>query len=74
MLLELFSLYLQGLVIALVLVLVICLLWILLRARSRKDKTVVERQAFLYDILMIAILLVPILSFAVMSILLVLKS
>ncbi|EGJ27480.1 DUF4059 family protein [Streptococcus porcinus] len=74
MLLELFSLYLQGLVIALVLVLVICLLWILLRARSRKDKTAVERQAFLYDILMIAILLVPILSFAVMSILLVLKS
>ncbi|EFR44079.1 DUF4059 family protein [Streptococcus pseudoporcinus] len=74
MLLELFSLYLQGLVIALILVLVICLLWIFLRARSRKDKTVVERQAFLYDILMIAILLVPILSFAVMSILLALKS
>ncbi|VTS20455.1 DUF4059 family protein [Streptococcus pseudoporcinus] len=74
MLLELFSLYLQGLVIALILVLVICLLWIFLRAQSRKDKTVVERQAFLYDILMIAILLVPILSFAVMSILLALKS
>ncbi|CAM4056035.1 amino acid ABC transporter [Streptococcus penaeicida] len=74
MVLELFSLYLQGLLIAFILVLAICLLWIFLRARSKKDKTAIEKQAFLYDILMIAILLVPVLSFAVMAVLLVLKS
>ncbi|MFI3615736.1 DUF4059 family protein [Streptococcus uberis] len=74
MLVELFSLYLQGLFLSICLVLGICLIWILLRARSKKDKTAIEKQAFLYDILMIAILLIPIVSFAVMSILLVLKS
>lgn len=74
MLVELFSLYLQGLFLSICLVLGICLVWILLRARSKKDKTAIEKQAFLYDMLMIAILLVPIVSFAVMSILLVLKS
>lgn len=74
MLVELFSLYLQGLILAIGLVLGICLIWILLRARSKKDKTAIEKQAFLYDMLMIAILLIPIVSFAVMSILLVLKS
>lgn len=74
MLVELFSLYLQGLFISICLVLGICLIWILLRARSKKDKTAIEKQAFLYDMLMIAILLIPIVSFAVMSILLVLKS
>ncbi|KKF55061.1 DUF4059 family protein [Streptococcus uberis] len=74
MLVELFSLYLQGLFLSICLVLGICLVWILLRARSKKDKTAIEKQAFLYDMLMIAILLIPIVSFAVMSILLVLKS
>ncbi|AUC25438.1 DUF4059 family protein [Streptococcus uberis] len=74
MLVELFSLYLQGLFLSICLVLGICLIWILLRARSKKDKTAIEKQAFLYDMLMIAILLIPIVSFAVMSILLVLKS
>lgn len=74
MLVELFSLYLQGLFLSICLVLGICLIWILLRARSKKDKSAIEKQAFLYDMLMIAILLIPIVSFAVMSILLVLKS
>ncbi|MCK1213615.1 DUF4059 family protein [Streptococcus uberis] len=74
MLVKLFSLYLQGLFLSICLVLGICLIWILLRARSKKDKTAIEKQAFLYDMLMIAILLIPIVSFAVMSILLVLKS
>ncbi|GAB6696233.1 DUF4059 family protein [Streptococcus uberis] len=74
MLVELFSLYLQGLFLSICLVLGICLIWILLRARSKKDKTAIEKQAFLYDMLMIAILLIPIVSFAVMSILLVFKS
>lgn len=74
MLVELFSLYLQGLFLSICLVLGICLIWILLRARSKKDKTAIEKQAFFYDMLMIAILLIPIVSFAVMSILLVLKS
>ncbi|EIQ82470.1 hypothetical protein ScFU53_00330 [Streptococcus canis] len=40
----------------------------------KKDKTLVERQAFLYEMLMVAILTIPILSFAFMSILVVLKS
>ncbi|MGT2934065.1 DUF4059 family protein [Streptococcus catagoni] len=74
MLVELFSLYLQGLLLSAITVLVASLVWIFCRAKRKKDKTVLERQAFLYEMIMISILLIPILSFAFMSILLVLKS
>lgn len=74
MLVQLFSLYLQGLLLSAVAVLLIVGIWSFLRARSQKDKTAVERQAFLYDMIMVSILLIPIISFAFMSILLVLRA
>ncbi|EHI68949.1 DUF4059 family protein [Streptococcus ictaluri] len=74
MLIEIFSLYLKGLLLATVTMLVVCLLWIVWRAKTKQDKTISERQSFLYEMIMIAILTIPILSFAYMSILVVLKA
>ncbi|KHD45466.1 DUF4059 family protein [Streptococcus hongkongensis] len=74
MLKELFGLYVQGLILSSITVLIICCLWTLLRARSKKDKTASEKQTFLYEMITIAIILIPIVSFAYMSILIVLKS
>lgn len=74
MFLEIFSLYLQGLMFSVVFVLIIGILWIFWRANRKLDKTARERQAFLYEILMMAIMTAPILSFAFMGIILMLKA
>lgn len=74
MLVEIFSLYLKGLILSSLTMVSVCLLWTLWRVKTKKDKSLAERQAFLYEMLMIAILTIPILSFAFMSILVVLKS
>lgn len=74
MLVEIFSLYLKGLILSSLTMVSVCLLWTLWRAKTKKDKSLAERQSFLYEMLMIAILTIPILSFAFMSILVVLKS
>lgn len=74
MLVEIFSLYLKGLILSSLTMVSVCLLWTLWRAKTKKDKSLAERQTFLYEMLMIAILTIPILSFAFMSILVVLKS
>ncbi|WP_218666026.1 DUF4059 family protein [Streptococcus dysgalactiae] len=74
MLVEIFSLYLKGLILSSLTMVSVCLLWTLWRAKTKKDKSLAERHAFLYEMLMIAILTIPILSFAFMSILVVLKS
>ena len=72
MLVQLFALYLESLVLTILLVLVVLGIWIGLRAGV--DKTAKERQAHLYDMIMIGVLTIPVLSFATMSILLVLKA
>ena len=74
MLLQIFSLYFQSLVLTMLLVLLVLGLWIGLRALSGVDKTAKARQAHLYDMIMIGVLTIPVLSFATMSILLVLKA
>ena len=74
MLLQIFSLYFQSLVLTMLLVLVVLRLWIGLTALSGVDKTAKARQAHLYDMIMIGVLTIPVLSFATMSILLVLKA
>ena len=50
------------------------LVYMVNRARQKVDKTARERQAVLYDVLMICILTVPIFSFAFMALLLVFRS
>ncbi|AXQ79246.1 DUF4059 family protein [Streptococcus chenjunshii] len=74
MLLEIFSLYLQGLLMAVVLVLLGSCCWISWRAWRKLDRTAKERQAFLYEVLMISVMTAPILSFAFMAVLLIIKS
>ncbi|MEY2062796.1 DUF4059 family protein [Streptococcus pyogenes] len=74
MLVEIFSLYVKGLILSSFTMILICLIWTLWRAKTKRDKTLIERQAFLYEMLMVAILTIPILSFAFMSILVVIKS
>ena len=74
MLVQLFALYLESLVLTILLVLVVLGIWIGFRALLGVDKTAKERQAHLYDMIMIGVLIIPVLSFATMSILLVLKA
>ncbi len=74
MLLQLFSLYFESLILTTILVLIFLGIWIGLRAMSGVDKTAKARQAHLYDMIMIGVLTIPVLSFATMSILLVLKA
>ncbi|HER7186155.1 TPA: DUF4059 family protein [Streptococcus pyogenes] len=74
MLVEIFSLYVKGLILSSLTMMLICLIWTLWRAKTKRDKTLIERQAFLYEMLMVTILTIPILSFAFMSILVVIKS
>ena len=73
MLLQLFSLYFESLILTTILVLIFLGIWIGLRAMSGVDKTAKARQAHLYDMIMIGVLVVPVLSFAVMSLILVSK-
>ena len=74
MLFRVFILYLESLLITALRVGSFLGLWIGLRAVRRVDKTVRDRQAHLYDMLLIAVMTIPILSFAMMGILLVLKA
>ena len=64
MLNKLLSLYLQSLVTTTILVGIASCIWIGYRALKKKDKT-----AHLYDILLIDIMTIPILTFAVIGIL-----
>ena len=74
MLLQLFSLYFESLILTTILVLIFLGIWIGLRAMSGVDKSAKARQAYFYDMIMIGVLVVPVLSFAVMSLILVFKA
>ena len=74
MFLEIFAVYVQGLMLSIVTVFIVGSLWMVWRAVRKLDKTVKARQAILYETLMIAVMTAPILSFAYMAILLMMKS
>ena len=74
MLKQIFSLYIESLLLTTALIGGLSGILILARMASRKDKTAKARQAHLFDVLLIDIVTIPILSFAVMGILLVLKA
>lgn len=73
MLQTILGLYLQSLLIAAILVVVASLFWFLKRAGSGADKTVAERHQFLFDLLMINMMTIPIVAFGIVSILIMLK-
>ncbi|MEW4355222.1 DUF4059 family protein [Streptococcus pneumoniae] len=71
---QILSLYLQSLLLTTILVGTLLGIWIGIRAIRNKDKTAKARQAHLYDMLLIGVMTIPVLSFAMMGILLVLKA
>lgn len=74
MLLNIFQFYLLGLMVAFMVCLVISALWIGWRALRRVDKTVKERQGVLYDAIMMSVVAIPILAFAFMAIIIMLRA
>ncbi len=73
MLAQILSLYLQGLMLTSILVFLLGAIWLFIRAIRKKDKTLKARQATLYEALVISVMTIPILSFAMMGILLMLR-
>ena len=74
MLNQIFSLYIESLIYTTIAVGIVDGLWIGLRMIRRKDKTAKERQSHLYDVLLIAIMTIPVVSFAVLGLLIVFKA
>lgn len=74
MLIEIFNLYIQGLLLSGLTVVLGSGAWLFYRANLEKDKTVKARLAFLYDILLIDLVITPILAFAFMAIILMIKA
>ncbi|MGT2749429.1 DUF4059 family protein [Streptococcus orisasini] len=74
MLAEIFNLYIQGLLLSALTVVLASAGWILYRAIRKKDKTSKERLTILYEALLIDLVSIPILSFAFMAIILMVKA
>lgn len=74
MFLEIAKVYLQGLGLASITVILVGIIWVFWRAKKNIDKTVRERQSVLYDVLLIALMTAPILAFAFVAIILMIKA
>ena len=59
---------------ALIVTLVVSGIWLLWRMSRHKDKTAKERQAFLYDMIIITLITVPILAFAFTTLIVMLRA
>ncbi|MGT2950405.1 hypothetical protein BU202_04455 [Streptococcus cuniculi] len=73
MLQTILGLYVKSLLIAAVVVVFLSISWFLLRLVKKKDKTIQERQEVLFDLLIINVMTIPILSFGIVGILLMLR-
>lgn len=71
---NIFSLYLQGLLLAIVVTVTVLGSWVLYRRIRQKDKTLLEKRRVLLDALALTFISIPILSFAFMAILIMLKA
>lgn len=74
MLQTILSLYLQGLLYSAIAMIVASLVWFLMRASKGVDKTQQERREFLYDLLIINVMTIPIFAFGIIGILLIVKA
>ncbi|MFS9448643.1 DUF4059 family protein [Streptococcus cristatus] len=74
MLIKIFSLYIQSLIYTTIMVGLADGLWLLLQRLGRKDRTLAVGQSQIYDLLLITIMTIPILSFAIFGLLVVLKA
>ncbi len=71
---DLFRFYILGLVLAVIFGLFFSVIWMLLRVVRRKDRLAVQRRTFLYDLLMINLITIPVASFAFAAILIMLQA
>ena len=74
MLIKIFSLYIQSLIYTTILVGLADGFWLLLQSLGLKDRTLTVGQSQIYDLLLITIMTIPILSFAIFGLLVVLKA
>ena len=74
MLQTILSLYLQGLLYSAIAMIVASLVWFLMRTSKGVDKTQQERREFLYDLLIINVMTIPIFAFGIIGILLIVKA
>lgn len=74
MLNDILMLYMQSLLFTAILVTILSFGWIGFRASRKKDKTLRDRRVHLYDVLLIAIMTTPVLSFAVMGLILAIRA
>lgn len=74
MLATIYRFYLMGLTISAIVTLIGIVFWLMYRVGRRFEKTKKERQALLYEALIIFLLTTPILSFAFMAIMVMIKA
>ncbi|MGT2683169.1 DUF4059 family protein [Streptococcus porci] len=74
MLATIYRFYLMGLAISVVVTLLALLVWLIYRVSRRLDKTKKERQTLLYEALLIFLVTTPILSFAFLAIMVMIKA
>lgn len=74
MLLEIFGLYLQGLLLSTLTILALTLSWLSFRNYKKLDKTAEAHKQILFEALVIGLVTIPILAFAFMAILLMMKA
>lgn len=74
MLEAIFQAYLEGLFFAFIICFTLVLLWLLSRIIRRKDKTALEKQRRLFEGVLILLIVTPVLSFAVLAILVMIRA
>lgn len=74
MLKELFGLYLQGLLLSSLLVALCVGYWFARRVAQKLDQTAQKRQKTLYEAILMCLVTIPILAFAIMAVLLMLRA
>ena len=74
MLQTILSLYLQSLLFSAIAMVMTNLIWFVFRASKGLDRTLDERKDFLYDLLIINVMTIPIFAFGIIGILLIVKA
>ncbi|CQR25789.1 membrane protein [Streptococcus varani] len=74
MLQTILSLYLQSLLFSAIAIVMTSLIWFVFRASKGLDRTLDERKDFLYDLLIINVMTIPIFAFGIIGILLMVKA
>ena len=74
MLQTILSLYLESLLFSAIAMVLFSLVWFVMRASKGVDQSQHEKREFLYDLLIINVMTIPIFSFGIIGILLIVKA